>query len=120
MATPDGGQGGFRGSDGVLYKTTPEDLQAKALDIRTTEQIVQAELDALKSYVVAMEANWQGVASNTFQELMREWDVYAAQLQNALLAIAGGLDSSADNYLGSEHSNLANLNNVSLPKANLC
>ncbi|MFE2463037.1 hypothetical protein [Streptomyces sp. NPDC059402] len=91
MATPDGGQGGFRGSDGVLYKTTPEDPKAKALDIRTTERIVQAELDAL----------------------------YAAQLQNALLAIAGGLDSSADNYLGSEHSNLANLNNVSLPKANL-
>ncbi|MFF9863701.1 MULTISPECIES: hypothetical protein [Streptomyces] len=50
---------------------------------------------------------------------MREWDAYAAQLQNALLAIAGGLDSSADNYLGSEHSNLAKLNNVSLPKANL-
>ncbi|MDQ0757683.1 WXG100 family type VII secretion target [Streptomyces canus] len=83
------------------------------------QQIVQAELDALKSYVVAMEANWQGVASNTFQELMREWDMYAAQLQNALLAISNGLDSSADNYIGSEHSNLANLNNVSLPKANL-
>ncbi|MEV5151370.1 WXG100 family type VII secretion target [Streptomyces werraensis] len=119
MATPDGGQGGFKGSDGVLYQTTPQDLKAKATDIRSTERNVQAELDALKSYVVGMEAKWKGIASNTFQELMREWDTYAAQLQTALLAIAAGLDSTAGNYLGSEHSNLTNLNRVSLPKANL-
>ncbi|MGY5029893.1 WXG100 family type VII secretion target [Streptomyces sp. 900116325] len=119
MAATDGGDIGFKGSDGVLYQTTPEDLKVKAGDIRTTEQTVQAELDALKSYVVGLEAKWKGVASSTFQELMKEWDTYAAQLQNALLAIANGLDSTADNYLGSEHSNLKNLSAVNLPKANL-
>ncbi len=74
-----------------------------------------------KSYVVAMEANWQGVASNTFQELMREWDAYAAQLQNARCSPSrAALDPSADNFASAPStSNLANLNNVSLPKANL-
>lgn len=119
MAATDGGEFVFKGSDGVLYHTTPEDLRTKAGDIRNTEQTVQAELDALKNYVLGLEAKWKGVASTTFQELMKEWDTYAAQLQNALLAIAAGLDGTAGNYVNSEHSNLTNLNRVSLPKANL-
>ncbi|WP_438306678.1 WXG100 family type VII secretion target (plasmid) [Streptomyces sp. HUAS TT11] len=119
MAGTDGEDFSFKGSDGVLYHTTPADLKTKATDIRNTEQTVQAELDALKNYVIGLEAKWKGVASNTFQELMQEWERYAAQLQNALLAIANGLNGTADNYLGSEHSNVANVNRVSLPKANL-
>jgi WXG100 family type VII secretion target len=119
MAATDGGGSGFQGSDGVLYHTTPEDLKAKAVDIRNTEQTVQAELDRLKNYVIGLEASWKGVASNTFQELMREWDTYAAQLQNALLAISNGLTGTADNYLSGEHSAVTNLKGVSLPPAKL-
>ncbi|WUH90761.1 WXG100 family type VII secretion target [Streptomyces sp. NBC_00433] len=119
MAEPGGATSGFQGSDGVLYNTTPADLNSKAVDIRNTEAVVQAELDNLKAYVVSLEEVWGGIASTTFQELMQQWDTHAAHLQQALLAIAGGLDGSADNYIQSEQSNVANIRNVQLPPARL-
>ncbi len=109
----------FQGSDGVLYHTTPADLKAKAGDIRNTQQVVQSELDNLQKYVLNLEAVWGGIAASTFQELMHQWDAHAAQLQEALLAIATGLDGTADNYVHSEHSNLKNLSRVQLPQARL-
>ncbi|MEV6994326.1 WXG100 family type VII secretion target [Streptomyces sp. NPDC093228] len=117
MSTVDGGV--FKGSDGVLYHATPEDLRRKAIDIRHTQGVVQGELDRLKSYVVGLELEWGGIAANTFQELMGEWDAFAAQLQHALLAIASGLEGTAGNYLLSEDSNLLNLRSVQLPPARL-
>ncbi|MGW1045353.1 WXG100 family type VII secretion target [Streptomyces sp. NPDC002547] len=119
MAETDFAGGGFRGSDGVYYNTTPAELKSNATDIRNTQEVVQSELDNLKSYVVGLEGVWGGIASNTFQELMQQWDTHAAQLQQALLAIATGLDGSADNYISSEQSNVANIHNVQLPPARL-
>ncbi|MFI8008118.1 WXG100 family type VII secretion target [Streptomyces sp. NPDC086010] len=118
MAIDDPGTG-FRGSDGVLYRTTPADLKQKAGDIRTTQATVQGELERLKSYVVGLEAVWGGIAATTFQELMREWDMHAARLQQALLAIAGGLDGTADNYVSTEQANVTNVSKVQLPPARL-
>ncbi|MEU4657754.1 WXG100 family type VII secretion target [Streptomyces sp. NPDC023723] len=118
MAIDDPGAG-FRGADGVLYRTTPAELKQKAGDIRTTQANVQTELDSLKSYVVNLEAVWGGIAATTFQQLMREWDVHAAHLQQALLAIATGLDGTAGNYMDSEQANLTNLAGVNLPPARL-
>ncbi|MGI5255467.1 WXG100 family type VII secretion target [Actinacidiphila glaucinigra] len=109
----------FQGSDGVLYNATPAELKDKALDIRNTQEIVQGELGRLKSYVVGLEAVWGGIAANTFQALMQEWDAHAAQLQHALLGISTGLDTTADNYVQGEHANLMNLNSVTLPPARL-
>ncbi|WP_329295682.1 WXG100 family type VII secretion target [Streptomyces sp. NBC_01455] len=109
----------FQGSDGVLYNSTPQDLKEKAQDIRNTQETVQGELGRLKSYVVSLEGVWQGIAASTFQQLMSDWDTHAAQLQDALLGISQGLDSSADNYIQGEHVNLANLNKVHLPAARL-
>ncbi|MEU6341915.1 WXG100 family type VII secretion target [Streptomyces sp. NPDC046977] len=119
MAETDFVSGGFRGSDGVFYNTTPAELKSKATDIRTTQEVVQGKLDNLKSYVVGLEGVWGGIASNTFQQLMQEWDTHAAHLQQALLAIATGLDGSADNYIQSEQSNISNIHNVQLPPARL-
>lgn len=50
---------------------------------------------------------------------MSEWDIHAAHLQDALLGIAHGLQSTANNYTEGEHVNLTNLNNVHLPPARL-
>ncbi|MFJ3756477.1 WXG100 family type VII secretion target [Streptomyces sp. NPDC090080] len=119
MPETGGGITSFQGSDGVLYNTTPQDLKEKAVDIRSTQETVQGELGRLKSYVVGLEAVWQGIAATTFQQLMADWDTHAAHLQDALLGIAQGLDSSADNYIQGEHVNLTNLQSVSLPPARL-
>ncbi|MFF4243536.1 WXG100 family type VII secretion target [Streptomyces sp. NPDC001822] len=119
MAATDGGITGFQGSDGVLYNTTPADLKAKAADIRTTHETVRGELAALKNYVVGLEGTWGGIAADTFQQLMREWDIHAAHLQDALLGMAHGLQSTAENYIDGEQTNLTNLGKISLPPARL-
>ncbi|MFF7580973.1 WXG100 family type VII secretion target [Streptomyces sp. NPDC008061] len=119
MPDTDGAISSFRGSDGVLYNTTPQDLKEKAQDIRNTQETVQGELGRLKSYVVGLEAVWGGIAANTFQQLMVDWDTHAARLQEALLGISNGLMGSADNYTQGEQMNIANLHSVSLPAARL-
>ncbi|MFE7751935.1 WXG100 family type VII secretion target [Streptomyces sp. NPDC057428] len=119
MVATDGGGSSFKGSDGVLYDTTPQDLRDKAIDISVTQQTVQDELNNLKSYVQGLESVWGGIAHNTFRGLMIEWDTHATHMQSALLGISHGLSSSADNYLHGEHANVSNLNKVSLPPARL-
>ncbi|MFF9490432.1 WXG100 family type VII secretion target [Streptomyces sp. NPDC014676] len=119
MAAIEGTSAGFQGSDGVLYSTTPGELVDKARDITATQASVQAELSALQNYVRGLAPAWGGVASMAFQQLMQEWDTHAAKLQEALLGIAHGLQSTADNYMQGEHANLTNLNNINLPPARL-
>ncbi|MDH3039155.1 WXG100 family type VII secretion target [Streptomyces sp. TRM75561] len=119
MAAIEGTSAGFQGSDGVLYSTTPAELMEKARDITATQATVQAELVALKNYVMGLGPIWGGVAAAAFQQLMGDWDTHAARLQEALLGIAQGLQSTAGNYVQGEHVNLTNLNNISLPPARL-
>ncbi|WP_329042860.1 WXG100 family type VII secretion target [Streptomyces sp. NBC_00178] len=107
------------GSDGVLYNATPAELKEKAGDIITTKETVAGELSALQNYVKNLEQSWGGIAADTFQALMVEWDQHAAQLQHALGGIAEGLQTTANNYTEGEHVNLANLNAVHLPPARL-
>src|SRR5690606_460986 len=119
MAAIEGTSAGFQGTDGVLYSTTPGELMEKARDITATQASVQAELAALHNYVMGLAPIWGGVAALAFQRLMGDWDTHATKLQEALLGIAQGLQSTADNYVQGEHANLTNLNNISLPPARL-
>ncbi|SEG18699.1 WXG100 family type VII secretion target [Actinacidiphila yanglinensis] len=119
MVATDGGGSGFTGSDGVLYHTTPHDLKEKAVDISNTQQVVQGQLDTLKSYVQDLESVWGGIAASTFQNLMGDWDTCAARMQNALLGISDGLSNTADNYVQGEQTNVTNFSRVVLPPARL-
>lgn len=111
----------YRGANGVLYHATPDDLKNHAHDIATTQQTIMGEISALRSYVVQMEDIWKGYASNTFQDLMTEWDRYANRLSNVLGEISTALVASADNYAGAEHTNNTLLTNASasMPPARL-
>lgn len=103
------------------YQVTPAEVSAAAASCSTTAERVQTQLEQLKKYVVSLEDSWQGIASTTFQELMRQYDVYANMLHSTLVDIASGLHGTEVNYSSAEEANLAGLRalGVDLPPVNI-
>jgi WXG100 family type VII secretion target len=102
---------------GVSYKVTPEYLSNAATSTDNTATEITGILAQIRSYVVGLEASWQGVAYNTFQTLMAEYDIYAKMLHESLTDIASGLRGNYVNYTDSEQTNINNLQalDASLP-----
>jgi len=103
------------------YKVTPEEVAAAATSCNNTAETVQTQLASLKAYVVNLENSWQGVAYNTFQIFMQEYDTYANMLHQALTSIGSGLIGTEANYRSSEEANLNNIRTLQgeLPPARL-
>ena len=113
---------------GVTYRVTPEYLSNAATSTDNTAAEIDAVLAQIRSYVVNLEASWQGIAHNTFQTLMAEYDNYAKMLHDSLTDIASGLRGNYVNYTESEQTNISNLTSLdaalpaghrTIPPANL-
>lgn len=102
---------------GVTYRVTPEYLATAATSTDNTAAEIDAILGQIRAYVVNLEASWQGIAYNTFQTLMAEYDIYAKMLHDSLTDIASGLRGNYVNYTESEQTNINNLQSLdaSLP-----
>lgn len=94
------------------YKVTPEEVADARLSTTNTAGEVETQLDSLRTYLYELEAVWGGVAHDTFQLLMSEYDIYAKMLHNALVDIASGLGGTYVNYTASEEANIKAIQNV--------
>jgi WXG100 family type VII secretion target len=94
---------------GVTYRVTPEYLATASSDTMKLANEIAGDLAEIKTYVTSLEAVWQGIAHNQFQTLMREYDIYARMLNDALTGISKGLQGNYVNYKESEAQNLTNL-----------
>ncbi|MFG2226229.1 WXG100 family type VII secretion target [Streptomyces sp. NPDC048644] len=103
------------------FKVTPAMIAQAAVSCDNTAADVEAKLQNLKSYVIQLEDSWQGIAHNTFQIYMAEYDTYAQMLHNALTDIASGLRGNEVNYKESENANLQRIHTLQseLPAARL-
>ncbi len=103
------------------FKATPEMISTAAGSCDSVAGELDSQLAGLKAYVVGMEAWWQGIAQNTFQELMQEYDTYSQMLHNALTDIASGLRGNYVNYSDTEQQNVTTITNIqsNLQSANL-
>jgi WXG100 family type VII secretion target len=97
---------------GVNYRVTPEYLSNAATSTDNTAAEIDAILGQVRAYVVNLEASWQGIAFNTFQTLMAEYDIYAKMLHDSLTDIASGLRGNYVNYTESEQTNINNLSSL--------
>ncbi|GAA2373634.1 WXG100 family type VII secretion target [Dactylosporangium salmoneum] len=91
------------------FKVTPEYVANAAANCDATANEIQAQLAALKSYVVNLEATYHGVAATTFQALMQDYDTFGRMLNNALTDIGSGLRGNYVNYTDTEQQNISNL-----------
>jgi WXG100 family type VII secretion target len=94
---------------GVTYRVTPEYLANAATSTTNTAGEIDVILGQIRSYVVGLEASWQGLAQQTFQTLMMEYDTYAKMLHDSLTDIAAGLHGNYVNYTESEQTNINNI-----------
>ncbi len=105
------------------FGVTPQELANASSSCTTTAGEVQDQLAKLKAYVISMEGWWKGIASNTFQELMAEYDIYSTMLHEALMDIGSGLSGNQMNYQDSETANINSINSIQnelgLPQINL-
>jgi WXG100 family type VII secretion target len=101
----------------VQFGVDPEQVAAVAQQCQNTADEISSQLSALKNYVMDLEAQWHGIAAQTFQALMTDWDIYASMLNQSLVGIGQGLQGNWHNYRGSEDANIASLQKVngSLP-----
>jgi WXG100 family type VII secretion target len=97
------------GDGTVNYRVTPAEVSAAAVAVDSTAAEIQTQLGTLKTYVVNVESIWRGIAGNTFQALMVDYDIFANMLHNALTDIASGLRGNYVNYVESEQLNISNL-----------
>jgi WXG100 family type VII secretion target len=96
----------------VTYRVTPEYLAQAATSTDNTAAEIDVILAQIRAYVVNLEASWQGIAQQTFQTLMSEYDIYAKMLHDSLTDIAAGLRGNYVNYTDSEQANINNLKSL--------
>ncbi len=84
-------------------KVTSEQLESTASSLASGEQEISGKLGQLHSMVQALvDADWQGCASNSFQELWQQWHSGATQIQQALLGISQMLGQAGQVYQQTE------------------
>ncbi len=107
-------------SDGTDYGVTPEAVQTAAANCAATAALLDTELTSLKNYVIDIETQWQGIASQTFSALMNDYTIYSQMLENALTDIGQGLNGNYVNYSDAEQTNISGLQAVhgEIPGAN--
>ena len=104
------------------FTVTPEYLSQAAAACTSTANEVSEALAGLQSYIQQMEGWWQGIASNTFQELMAEYSQFSTMLYNALTDIGSGLRDNEVNYSTTEQAHIKTINSIqaALGTANFC
>lgn len=103
------------------YGVTPLQVQAGAQSAAAIADEISVGLDQLRQYVTSLRGAWEGVAQVSFDELMQRWAVDAQNLHNALVGISNGLNTTYQNYVGSEMANNQSVQQVlaSMPPARL-
>jgi WXG100 family type VII secretion target len=97
---------------GVTYHVTPEYLSNAVTNTDNTAAEIDVILTQIRLWVGGLGASWQGVAQQTFQTLMAEYDIYAKMLHESLVDIAAGLRGNYVNYTESEQTNVTNLKSL--------
>ncbi|ACU40366.1 WXG100 family type VII secretion target [Actinosynnema pretiosum subsp. pretiosum] len=84
------------------YSTGTPELQNAARDITNTNGNVQGILGQLRSTVDSLAPAWVGNAADSFNKLIERFNDDARKLNEALLAIANEMDSTAATYIQQE------------------
>jgi WXG100 family type VII secretion target len=94
------------------FFVTPEMVSDASVSCHQTAGQIHEQLDELRIYVTGLEAIWHGVAQDTFQELMHDYDIYARLMHDALVDIGLGLSGNYVNYRETEEENIRGLQPV--------
>lgn len=84
-------------------KVTSESLASVAGQLSSGSQSIESQLSNLKSLVEGLiSGDWNGQASQSFNELYSQWDQAGIQLKESLQGISDLLNQAALSYEDSE------------------
>lgn len=89
----------------TYFSVDSEQVLAANTHIQSTIGRLQTELSTLQSQLSSLEGSWQGVAANSFQELMLRWKTSADAVEQSLAQIGHGLSIAAQQYSDIEAAN---------------
>lgn len=88
-----------------VVKVAFGELAAAQGNISSTVNAVNGQLDDLKAFLAPMVSTWDGVAAQTYNDLQRQWDTAAAELNQVLAQIATAVGTANEQYQQAEHAN---------------
>ncbi|WP_033436748.1 WXG100 family type VII secretion target [Saccharothrix sp. NRRL B-16314] len=86
-------------------KVSFAELGNAANDISSQASKVQSELDNLKDRLNPVIAQWQGGASEAYQQAQTAWDQSAAGLQQVLAQVGTAVAAATEAYQAAENKN---------------
>jgi WXG100 family type VII secretion target len=90
-------------------QVTPEDVSSAAGNCSTTAESIRGALADLKGYAIDVQNMWHGVASDTFADLMTDYDTFGRMMNDSLVDIGEGLHGNYVNYEATETANIDSL-----------
>jgi WXG100 family type VII secretion target len=83
-------------------------------------ETISGLLGALKNYILGLEGLWGGIAANTFQDMMAQYQADSIQITTALAEIGDKLMANYNNIITTEEANVRTVSSVqnSLPSTN--
>ena len=89
----------------TFFTVDSERIHAANSTIQATIQRLQSEVTNLHGQLGGLQESWQGVASNSFQELIFRWRISADALEQNLGQIGQALSMAASQYQEIEQAN---------------
>jgi len=88
------------------FTVDSEQVLAANGTIHATIGRLQTEINALHGQLQGLQSSWQGVASNSFQELVVRWRTTQSSVEAQLAEIGSALAMAAQQYAEIEQANL--------------
>jgi WXG100 family type VII secretion target len=88
------------------FSVDSEQVLAANSTIQATISRLQTEVDNLHANLQGLQNSWQGVAANSFQELVAKWRTTATTVQTQLGEVSTALAFAAKQYSEIEQANV--------------
>lgn len=88
------------------FSVDSEQVLAANSTIQATITRLQTEVDNLHANLQGLQNSWQGVAANSFQELVGKWRITATTVQQQLGEVSNALSFAAKQYSEIEQANV--------------
>lgn len=89
----------------TYFNVNTDSLAAKSTDVQNTIARLQAEVNAMESGLRSLESEWQGQASQNFQQLVTDWRATQVKVEESLTSINQALTVATEQYTQAELSN---------------
>ncbi|MFP5316501.1 MAG: WXG100 family type VII secretion target [Actinomycetes bacterium] len=89
----------------TYFNVNTDSLAAKSAEVQNTITRLQAEVNAMQAGLRSLESEWQGQASQNFQQLVTDWRATQVRVEESLAGINQALGVAGEQYAQAELSN---------------